>query len=82
MEETIIKVSVISRVIVPGVGEYLRVQAAQEQEFWLAARNRYSDGTYFAPIRNVSFPQGSVTEVPEGTLEINVALLTPSRDMS
>ncbi len=68
-----VKMKVVSRVRVPGVGEYIRVQAPQGKEYWVKG-GRYEDGMYFDPLVSINIPEGSVTEVPAIPQQVDVAV--------
>ncbi len=69
---TTVKMSVISRVRIPNVGTYFRVKSAQDKEYWLADRSRYSNGIYYEPLTSITVPEGSVVEVPAVRREVDV----------
>ncbi len=67
------KMTVVSRVRIPGVGEYIRVRSAKDKEYWVKA-GHYDNGMYYDPLVNITIPPGSVTEVPAIQREVEVAI--------
>ncbi len=70
--DSTVRMSVVSRVRIPGVGSYYRVRAAHDKEYWVSDRSRYTNGTYYEPLSSITVPEGSVVEVPAVRREVDV----------
>ncbi len=74
MKDKTIRMSVVSRVRIPGVGSYFRVKSMQHREYWVSEASRWTNGAYFEPLASITIPEGSVVEVPAIRREVEVAM--------